>query len=107
MAEDLKGLDTRDQTESRKVFIAITILVVVLGIAIVLLLPSLIEIIAVVFTPGLGLKSAAVISFFVTLVTLIVLAVAAGDGLVGDLPAMLGAFFLFFLIFWLMIAWVF
>ncbi len=105
--DNLGGLDNRDQNESRKIFIAITILLIVLGVAVVLLLPSFLEIIAVVFAPGLGLKSAAIISFFVTLITLIVLAVAAGDGLVGDLPAMLGAFFLFFMIFWLMIAWVF
>ena len=99
--------DNKDKAESRKLAIVLISLVVILVIAVALLIPSLSEIFATSFSPGLGLKDAAVIAFFVTLVTLIVFAVAAGDGFLGEIQFMLGAFFLFFLISWLMIAWIF
>ena len=56
---------------------------------------------------GLGLKDAAVIAFFVTVITLVIFAVAAGDGLLGELQFMLSGFFAFFLVLWLLIAWIF
>ncbi|MGH8543837.1 MAG: hypothetical protein ACREX3_09455 [Gammaproteobacteria bacterium] len=59
------------------------------------------------FEPGVGLKSAAVIAFVLTLVVFVVLAIAAGDGLLGELQYMLAAFGGFFLVSWLMIAWIF
>lgn len=57
--------------------------------------------------PGLGLKSAAIIAFVVTLVVMVVMSVAAGDGLVGEIQFTLPAFFVFFLLIWILIAWVF
>lgn len=57
--------------------------------------------------PGIGLKSAAVIAFVLALVVVIVMAIAAGDGFFGELPAMLLGFAGFFLICWLMVAWIF
>jgi len=76
-------------------------------IAALLLLPALGTIVDTVFAPGLGLKTAAVIAFFVTVVLLVVFALAAGDGLLGELQFILAGFFSFFVIFWLMIAWIF
>lgn len=99
--------DRKDKNESRKIAIVLVSLVVVLAAATVLLLPSLSEFSALYLEPGLGLKSAAIISFFVTVVLFLVFAVAAGDGVLGEFSFMLLGFFLFFLIFWLMIAWVF
>jgi hypothetical protein len=81
--------------------------VVVLLVAGLLLLPSLANLVSVHFAPGLGLKEAAIIAFFITIVVMIVLAVVSGDGLLGELQFILGAFFLFFVILWLMIAWIF
>jgi len=55
----------------------------------------------------LGFRDSAVISFFVTIVIMIVFAVSAGDGLLGEIQFILGGFFLFFVIIWLLVAWVF
>ncbi|TCK02322.1 hypothetical protein [Marinobacterium mangrovicola] len=99
--------DNKDKNESRKIAIILISLVLLVGVAIALILPALGDIIAVHFEPGLGLKSAAVIAFFVTVATLLVFAIASGDGLLGELQFMLAGFFVFFLIFWLMIAWIF
>lgn len=56
---------------------------------------------------GLGLKTAAMISFGLTLAVLVVLLVAAGDGLIGEIQFVLPAFFIFFVFNFLLIAWVF
>jgi hypothetical protein len=56
----------------------------------------------------LGLKGAAVISFGVSLVVILIMAlVYGGDAIFGELPFTIAGFLLFFLIFWLMIAWIF
>lgn len=59
------------------------------------------------FEPGLGLRTAAVVAAGVSILVLIVFAVSAGDGLIGEFQFMIPGFFLFFLFFWLMLAWVF
>lgn len=99
--------DRKDQNESRKIAIVLIGLVVALGVATLLLLPTMGEFAAVHFSPGLGLKTAAIISFFVTLIVMVVFTLAAGDGLLGELQFILAGFFVFFVIFWLMIAWIF
>jgi hypothetical protein len=99
--------DQRDKKESRKIAIILLSLVVLLGVAAMLLLPSLSEFATTHLEPGLGLKTAAIVSFFVTIVLFLMFAIASGDGLLGELQFMLLGFFLFFLIFWLMIAWIF
>ena len=55
----------------------------------------------------MGLKDAAVVSFFVTVVIMIVFAITAGEGLLGEIQFILAAFFVFFIILWLLIAWIF
>jgi hypothetical protein len=60
-----------------------------------------------VFSPGLGLRTSAIIAAVVAFLALIALAVAAGDGLLGEIQFVIPGFFLFFLFFWLMTAWVF
>lgn len=99
--------DKDDKNDSRKVAIALIAMVVVLGLAALLMLPMILEMVNTHLAPGLGLKDSATIAFFVTVVMLIVFAVASGDGLLGELQFMLGGFFMFFVIIWLMIAWVF
>jgi hypothetical protein len=60
------------------------------------------------FSAGLGLKSAAIVSFGVSLVLILVMAiVSGGDAIFGELPFTIAGFLLFFVIFWLMIAWIF
>jgi len=57
--------------------------------------------------PGVGLRSAAIASFVLTVVILVVFLFAAGDGLLGEIQFVLPAFFVFFVFNWLLIAWVF
>ena len=60
------------------------------------------------FSAGLGLKNAALVSFAVSFVAVLVMAVASGgDAILGELPFTIVGFLIFFVIFWLMIAWIF
>lgn len=95
--------DQKEKNESRKIMLGLLAIVLLVVIAGFFMLPAL----GATFAPGLGLKDAAIIAFFVTAILLIIFAVAAGDGLLGELQYMLAGFFLFYIIFWLMIAWVF
>jgi hypothetical protein len=62
---------------------------------------------ASLFNEGVGLKAAAIWSFFVTVALFVLFALVAGDSLIGELQFMFGAFFSFFALIWLLIAWVF
>jgi hypothetical protein len=99
--------DSRDKREARTVAIAIVVLLVLLLGAALLLFPQLAEISRVSLEPGLGLKDAAVISFFVTIALMVVFAIAAGDGFIGEIQFMLAGFASFFVVIWLMLAWIF
>ena len=99
--------DRQDRDESRKIAIVLVSLVLILGGALLLMLPALSDIVSVHLAPGMGLKDAAVVSFFVTVVIMIVFAITAGEGLLGEIQFILAAFFLFFVILWLLIAWIF
>lgn len=99
--------DDKDKNESRKIAIVLILLVVALMAAAALMLPLAGEIVAVHLSPGLGLRDSAILSFFITIVVMIVFAIAAGDGLLGELQFILAGFLLFFIIIWLMLAWVF
>ena len=59
------------------------------------------------FSPGLGLKTSAIVAAAVSVGIIVVFAITAGDGLFGEFQFMVPGFFLFFLFFWLMTAWVF
>ena len=78
---------------------------VVLGIMLLALI--FLPVIVQSFEPGLGLKMASIIGFFVVTTLFIVFAIFAGDGLLGEIQFMIGGFLLFYLIFTVMIAWVF
>jgi hypothetical protein len=60
------------------------------------------------FSEGLGLKNAALISFGVSFAAILVMTIASGgDAILGELPFTIAGFLIFFVIFWLMIAWIF
>lgn len=99
--------DREDKNESRKIAIALIGILLVAGIALLLLMPELFTIIARGVAPGLGLRDAAIIAFFITLVLIVIFAIASGDGLLGEVQFILPGFLIFFLIIWLMSAWVF
>ncbi|AKH68748.1 hypothetical protein IMCC21906_01069 [Spongiibacter sp. IMCC21906] len=98
---------SRDQDDTGKLAIGLAVVVLLAAIAIYLMLPLMAGFINAHFSPGLGMKDAAVIAFFVTVAVLVVFAIAAGDGLLGELQFMLSGFLGFFLVLWLMIAWIF
>ena len=60
------------------------------------------------FAEGLGLKDAALIAFGVSFAVILVMAVVSGgDAIFGELPFTILGFLIFFVVFWLMIAWIF
>jgi hypothetical protein len=101
------NIDAKDKNESRKIAIALIALILILGVSMALLLPALADIATTYLAPGLGLKDSAVIAFFITAVLMIIFAVASGDGLLGELQFLLIGFLLFFVIIWLLLAWIF
>ena len=99
--------EIRDRKEARTLAIVLVVLLAILGAGLLLYAPALVEFNQTHLAPGIDLKEAAVIAFFTTIVVLVIFAIAAGDGLIGELQFMLAGFFAFFLVLWLFIAWVF
>lgn len=102
--------DRQDRKEATRLFVAAAvalILLVLLGLAGLYYFTEMMGG-ADLFSAGLGLKNAALISFAVSFVAILVMTVASGgDALVGELPFTIAGFLIFFVIFWLMIAWIF
>ena len=103
----LGNSDLKDRNDSRKILLSLTVLFIILILSIIFIFPSFLEILSTSTSAGLGLKDSAVVSFFVTLVLVTILTLVSGDGLLGEVQFVLAAFFLFFIVFWLMIAWIF
>jgi len=99
--------DSKDKKEARTLAIVLLGLMVTLAGAALLAMPLLAEFNEAYLASGVGLKEAAIIAFFTTIVVLIIFAIAAGDGLIGELQFMLLGFFAFFVVLWLLIAWIF
>lgn len=97
----------KDQNEAIKIFTVIIVAVFLLAALLIFVLPEFMAIVNESFEPGLGLKKAAVIAFVLTIVIFLIFAVFAGDGLLGEIQYMIGGFFGFFIILWLMLAWTF
>ncbi|HVQ11328.1 MAG TPA: hypothetical protein VMS19_05440 [Methyloceanibacter sp.] len=101
--------DRQDRNEALRLFVAAAIallLLIVVGGAGLYYLVGLGA--SDPFSAGLGLKDAALISFGVSFVLILVMAVASGgDAIFGELPFTILGFLIFFVIVWLMIAWIF
>jgi hypothetical protein len=101
--------DRRERNEALRLFVAATagiLLLIIIGGAGLYYLIGLGA--SDPFSAGLGLKNAALISFGVSLVVILVMAVVSGgDAIFGELPFTILGFLIFFVIFWLMIAWIF
>lgn len=82
-------------------------LVALIVFAAAVTLPGLSEWVVENFDDGIGLKGAALISAAVSVFVLVVFAIAAGEGLIGEIQFMISGFFLFFVFFWVLVAWVF
>jgi len=102
--------DRQDRKEATRLFVAAAvalILLVVMGFAGLTYFTGMMGE-ADPFSAGLGLKNAALISFAVSFVAILVMAVVSGgDAIFGELPFTIAGFLIFFVIFWLMIAWIF
>ena len=101
--------DQRDRKEATRLLlaaaVAILLLIVIGGVGIYFIM-GIGE--SDPFSAGLGLKNAAIVSFGVSLAVILVMAVVSGgDAIFGELPFTIAGFLLFFVIFWLMIAWIF
>jgi hypothetical protein len=101
--------DQRDRQEAARLLlaaaVAILLLIVIGGVGIYFIM-GIGE--SDPFSAGLGLKNAAIVSFGVSLAVILVMAVVSGgDAIFGELPFTIAGFLLFFVIFWLMIAWIF
>ncbi len=99
-------MGTEDRGDLKLLAVALLAAVLLLGLLVLFLLPAAAPV-AASLNEGLGLRDAAPWGFGVTLALFLVLAVAAGDGLIGELQFMLGSFFSFFLILTVLIAWVY
>ena len=99
--------DSKDKRTARTTALLLGLIILALLAGIVLLAPELFAAMEPLFSDGVGLRTSAIISFFVTLVVMLLFTLAAGDGLIGELQFVLPAFFVFFLFFWLGIAWLF
>ena len=107
----MSGSDLRDSRFALRILLGFSALVAFLVALIVLAaattLPGISEWVAVTFDSGIGLKNAAIAAAVISVTVMIVFALAAGEGLIGEIQFMIPGFFLFFVFFWLMIAWVF
>lgn len=99
--------DRKEKNESRRIATVLVSLIAVLFIGAMFLLPGVSDIAAEYFAPGVGLRTAAIIAFFVSVALIIVFALASGDGLLGEIQFVIPGFLVFFVILWLMIAWIF
>jgi len=102
--------DQRDRKEAARLFVAVAIAVLLLiamgGAAIYYFAGWLGG--SDPFAGGLELKQAAVIAFGVSLAVILVMTiVSGGDAILGELPFTIMGFLIFFVVFWLMIAWIF
>jgi hypothetical protein len=99
--------DERDRKEAARLLLAAAIailLLIVIGAVGIYFITGLGD--SDPFSAGLGLKGAAIVSFGVSLVLILVMAiVSGGDAIFGELPFTIAGFLIFFVIFWLMIAW--
>lgn len=107
----MSASDLRDSRFALRVLLGFSALVAFLVALIVLAaattLPGLSEWVSVTFDSGIGLKNAAIAAAVISVTVMIVFALAAGEGVIGEIQFMIPGFFLFFVFFWLMIAWVF
>lgn len=104
----MSGLqETREKARARSVLLALVVLAGVLAIAVVVSLSLVGGFVDTHFTPGLGLKNASILAFVATMVVMVVFAIAAGDGFLGEIQFMIAGFAGFFVVLWLLLAWVF
>ena len=99
--------DRRDRRDATRIAIALVGLAVLVGIILLIAGPAVQGFIGDSLAPGVGVKSAFIWGFGLTFAVFVVFALVSGDGVVGELPVMLGGFLVFWLIFSFSVAWIF
>lgn len=100
------SLDKKDSQNSLKILLSLAVLALITIAIIIAFMPDISATIDE-FNAGVGFKDAAIYAFFTTIALLVILTIAAGDGLIGELQFLLFGFIIFFFIIWLFIAWIF
>ena len=90
-----------------KLLLILLVLILAAALALFLLGAPLVEQASAALAPGIGLKQAALWGFGTTVALFVLFAIVAGDGLIGEIQFLLGAYFSFFAVITLLIAWVF
>ena len=99
--------DRADRREALRIVLGFALLAGLVALAAFVLWPEAESLAATYLEPGLGVKGAFAWGFGITFAVFVVFAVVAGDGLLGELTVMLGAFLAFWVIFSLSLAWIF
>jgi hypothetical protein len=107
MSEEGRPRARRSGSVARTIIVSLLALLAVGLFVLLVVVPELAGFAETAFADGIGLRTAAVIAFFVTVGLFVLLALVAGDGLAGELEVMIGAFFGFFTTLWLLVAWLF
>jgi hypothetical protein len=90
--------DTDESNQALRMLLFFGVLLALLAVAGFMMWPLAVEFADTQLAPGLGMRSAALISFFVTVLTMVVFTFAAGDGFIGEIQFMLAGFFSFFVV---------
>lgn len=90
--------DTDESNQALRMLLVFGVLLALLAVAGFMMWPLAVEFADTQLAPGLGMRSAALISFFVTVLTMVVFTFAAGDGFIGEIQFMLAGFFSFFVV---------
>ena len=98
-------LDQKKRTLTISVLLGIVVIAIIVAAALLML--DLARIGSDIFGEGLGLKDAAITSFFLSVGLLVLFALVAGDGLLGEIQFLLASYVGMFVINWLLIAWIF
>ena len=75
--------ERQDRREAWRIAVAVAVLLVIIAAGALFALPLISDFAAQHLTPGVGLKSAAIAAFVLSVILFVVFAVAAGDGLIG------------------------
>ena len=100
-------IDLEQKKQTLTISVLLSIVVIAIIVATALLMPELARIGDEIFGEGLGLKDAAIIAFFLSVGLLVLFALVAGDGLLGEVQFLLASYVGMFIINWLLIAWIF
>jgi hypothetical protein len=97
----------QDQKQSLALLAALALALIVSVLGLIWVAPDAIAMINDSLSPGVGIKQAAIFAFMPTVILFVVFALAAGDGLLGEIQFVISGFGLFYLVAWIMIAWIF